>query len=124
MTERTRGVIATEIPADALAVVIADHARIEPHEVRAEQTFLLDRGESKSPRYAIVNTQGVGQAEPEGGKPFEVYTECLSGLYAAPVDKLAEAAKGGEEHDLADVVSVFGARLESNFRLWKEWATS
>lgn len=124
MSNRTRGTIAIEIPRSALKALIAEKAGIEAKEVRPEQTFLLDRGEGLYPRYAIVNTEGVGQVEPDEGAPFQVYTETLDGYYLAPADKLVAAASEGWPHDLADVIRTFGARLESNFHLWQEWATA
>lgn len=123
--QRERGIETIEVPAAKLNQLIADEVGCSIEEIDAEQTFLIDRGEKYFPfaRYAVINTEGVGQEEPDGGYEFEVYTQHRDGFYLAPQKQLIEAAQGGQKHDLADVIRVFGSRLESNFSTWRAWAT-
>src|SRR5699024_657631 len=112
---RPTGTHAVLVPEAALSAAIAKHNGWEASEVRPEQTWLIARGEGDSPRYAITNTEGVTHMPSEG--PFEVYDSWRTALYPIPVEALVEAARGGETWDLADVVRVYGHRLEINFSI-------
>lgn len=111
---RTRGVIVTEVPQSAFAALEAVGNRIDTY-------YLIDRGEGDGPRYGLIDTEGVTRTPVNG--LFHVLSAWRDAEYAVSAERIVEDTKGGEEHDLADVVRTFGDRLESNFSRARRWAT-
>lgn len=74
-------------------------------------------------KWAVVNTEGVGVVGNE--KTFAVFAS--SGMQGDWVDidiNKMESALSDETANLADFIREFGERLENNFDLWFEFATS
>lgn len=111
---RARGVMTTTIPAETFA-------HIEQTGPKIDQYWLIDRGAGEGARYAIIDVEGVFHAPTTG--LFEVLDVFHDRAYVTSVERVVDAVKDGEQRDLADVVRVFGARLESNFWQAHAWAT-
>lgn len=111
---RTRGTIVREVPSSAFAALESTGVRIDTY-------YLIDRGEGEEPRYGLIDTEGVVHIPNSDGLVY-VLSAWRDAEYAVSIERIAEDTKDGEEHDLADVVRVFGDRLESNFSRARRWA--
>jgi hypothetical protein len=67
----------------------------------------------------VISSEGVSASKLLTGRVY-LDTEWHE-WQSLPLDAV-EACRNGVNKDLADLIRVFGSRLESNFYLWREWA--
>ena len=120
--ERTRGTMVRVINDDQLSALLIEASG----DVNARPTYSYALAEGKN-GMALICSEGVGHYFEEGDAPLSI--TIIDGNTMSWLDATATLEELEElptiEVDLADFIREFGARLETNFRIWKnELATA
>jgi len=108
--DELRGIIHAELTAQGRDIELS---HIDP-----EHAILIY---NKSGKPAVVNTEGVGSYEEDGG----ISVWYSYGYYLDTVDievETLEQATTHTEFQLGEFIRTFGDRLESNFSQWHRWS--
>lgn len=133
MSDRSKGLLVHRLDSEkllavGLAVLTAQYGELD--EVASVEPLVLVKTNKQSvwsvdpqPQLAVVCSEGVGWQEDDkdGLVPFFVDFGHY-GSHALKVrvhPRVIEACVTDETVDLADFIRTFGARLDSNFYLWK-----
>ena len=122
MTERERGAVGIILDKELLLAAVCRQISDPVDKAWAELYSSLNVLFNTREGLAVVISEGVGHIQRQGLVKVEVVLGTFGLSIAVPIEDVLECATG-DDADLADVVRVFGARLEDNFWIWRRQIT-